>query len=288
MIRVHIWGSRGSITSPGASTTKYGGNTACIQVVGYDDPLPGGASSRDNPQVILDAGTGLTQLRSLLMAGPLGRGKGEAHILLSHFHWDHLVGLPFFTPIFFKGNRIHFHGSEAQKVKASIERLFTSVYSPIKGTENLAADIEYHSLPEEPTQVAGFTVRCSPTNHPGGAMAIRLDYADRSLVYATDHEIGNSEIDSNLVALARGTDLLVLDAQYDRNEITSKVRWGHSSHMESVQLAVKAHARRVVLFHHDPAHDDRTLDRMGLEAQSNAQGSGIEVIVAKDGMLLDL
>ncbi len=288
MIRVHIWGSRGSVASPGAATAKYGGNTACVQVIGYDDPSPGAAARRDTPQVILDAGTGLALLKSVLMSGPLGRGEGQAHLCLSHFHWDHLIGLPFFSPIFLKGNRLHFYGQNEEKVRKSIERLFTSVYSPIKGTENLAASLEYHDLPTKPTDIGGFAVSSAPTTHPGGGLAMRIQYGNRTVVYATDHEIGNTDIDEGLVDLAKGADLWILDAQFDHDEITAKKRWGHSSHIQAVQLALQARVRKVLLFHHDPDHDDRTLDRMGLEAQSEAQGSGTEVIIARDGMILNL
>jgi len=287
MIRVRFWGCRGSVASPGRSTARYGGNTACVHVVGYDSDEPGAAAGPDNPHVILDGGTGLALLQSVLMRGPLGRGKGHAHILLTHFHWDHLIGLPFFAPLFIPGNKVSFYGACAQRVQSSIERLFTSVYSPIKGTEHLAAELEYRKLDPSGENVAGFDVNVANNRHPGGALSIRLDYGDRSVVYSTDHEIGDEAIDDALVELARGADLWIMDAQYRPEQLARHVGWGHSSHIEAVQLALRAKVNKMALFHHKPDHDDHDLDRMGLEAQQEAKAHGLDAVVARDGLVMD-
>ncbi len=139
MIRARLWSTRGSITSPGEANWHYGGNTACVQLSGYQSSEPGAVTHPDNPQLILDGGSGLASLQTRLMKGPCAQGQGELHILLSHYHWDHIIGLPFFVPLLIKGNRIHFYGVSVDDLQTSIERLFTSVYSPVKGVHNVAA-----------------------------------------------------------------------------------------------------------------------------------------------------
>lgn len=290
MIRVSFWGTRGSIVSPGPSTRRYGGNTACVQLVGYREQVPGAAIHARNPLIVLDGGTGLADLQPVLLRGAWGKGKGELHVLLSHYHWDHLIGLPFFAPMFFKGNRVVFYGADDGDLQASIERLFTSVYSPIKGTANLSADITYRRIEQGNTkkEIAGFDVTTAQTCHPTKTLAFRVEDGDSSVVYATDHEAGDEEADRRVVELARGADLLIIDAQYTDEQHRENPGYGHSSHLEAVDLAIAAGAKRVALFHHNPVHDDDTLDRMCGEARERAAGSPVSVLMARDGMVIDL
>ena len=284
MIRLHFWGTRGSIVSPGSNTIRYGGNTSCVQVIGYDSQEPGGSLAHKNSHIVIDGGTGITMLQPTLLKGPWGRGKGELHILLSHYHWDHLIGLPFFAPMFFKGNRVVFYGAEVSSLKASIERLFTSMYSPIKGTKNLSAGIEYREVGPGPTAISGFNVRTHMTNHPAQTLAYRLEYGGVDIVYATDHEAGDEAADKDLIQFARSTDLFIIDAQYTTDQKKDYPGYGHSSHLEAVGLARAAEAKQAVLFHHNPCHDDDTLDKMKQEAVEYASGSGMKVRMARDGM----
>ncbi len=288
MIRIQIFGSRGSIATPGTATAKYGGNTACLTVVGCPHRGPGRASDPEAPRLILDAGTGLALLQPELLAGLSGKGRAELFLLLSHFHWDHLIGLPFFAPLFFSGNRVHLYGPRREAVQESVERLFTSVYSPIQGTQNLAAEVSYHALPRQEAELGGFLVATAPNSHPSECLSIRVRYGETTLVYSTDHEAGDADTDSSLVAFARGADVWILDAQYTPDEYESHRGWGHSSFLDAVALARRAGVRRLVLFHHDPSHDDRTLDRIGLQAQDACRDTGLEVLVARDGMLLEV
>lgn len=288
MIRVRLWGTRGSIASPGRATRRYGGNTPCVQVVGFENNQPGAANRPDNPQLILDGGTGLASLQTTLMRGPWGRGRGELHLLLSHYHWDHLIGLPFFRPMFIKGNRIVFYGSSVEDLRSSIERLFTSIYSPLGGAQNVAADLEYRRLEPDGMEVAGFQVRAVGTQHHVTTRAFRIQYGPHVVVYATDHEAGDRDVDARLVALAQGANLWILDAQFTSEQKLDRQGWLHSSHLEAVKLALEAEVEMVLLFHHDPAHDDSILDRMGLEATEAAAGTKTKVLMARDGMLVDV
>lgn len=289
MIRVHIFGSRGSIATPSLATAKYGGNTSCVWLVGCRHTGPGRASEPDAPRLVLDAGTGLAILQEELMAGPLGRGQGRLSLLFSHFHWDHLIGLPFFAPLFIAGNEIVLYGPSEQAVRESVERLFTSVYSPIQGTQNLAASISYRALPAQESELAGFQVATARNAHPGETLSIRVRFGGRTVVYSTDHEIGiEPSRDEGLVELAQGADLWILDAQYTPEEYQQHRGWGHANFVDAVGLAARAGVRRLVLFHHDPGHDDKRLDSLGLEALSLASESNLDVLVARDGMVVEV
>lgn len=288
MIRVRFWGTRGGIVSPGRATQRYGGNTPCVQVVGFQGGKPGAAMRPGNPHIILDGGTGLASLQMTLMRGPWGQGRGELHLLLSHYHWDHIIGLPFFAPMFVKGNRVVFYGASIKDLRSSIKRLFTSVYSPVKGTQNLSADLEYRRVEPSGMEVAGFQVRAAENRHPSGALTFRIQYGPHVVVYSTDHGAGELEVDSRLVDLARGAHLWILDAPFTQEQRERREGWGHSSHLEAVKLALQAGVETAVLFHHNSEHDDGTLDRMGLEAAKVAAGTRTKVLVARDGMVMDI
>jgi len=286
VIRVRFWGTRGSIVTPGAATQRYGGNTPCVEVIGYEGTEPGAAACLDNHRLILDAGMGLALFQDELLSGPWAKGQGDLCFLLSHLHWDHIQGLPFFTPAFVRGNRLTFYAQSAGAVQESIERLFASVYSPI--AEHLLAQMIYRSLDPRGTVVEGFRVQLAPNHHPGGAFSFRLDYGEQSIVYTADHECRDKEIDGALANLARGADLWILGAFFTDEEKVTHRDWGHSSHVEAVEMAVQAGVRTAVLFHHSPDHDDNYLDQMGREATEQAADSGIEVIMARDGLVIDV
>lgn len=287
MIRLRFWGSRGSIVSPGPETQRYGGNTSCIQVTAFEGTCPGASVDPQNPQLLLDAGTGLAVFQETLL-GRARRGSGEIHLLLSHLHWDHLIGLPFFPPVFIKGNRVIFYGASEQNLKAGIARLFTSVYSPIKGTGNLAAEIEYKEIVREGMEIDRFLVRAVNTHHPSDTLAFRIQYGDISFVYCTDHEAGDPDIDQRLLDLVQGSQLWILDAQYNQEQAVAHKGWGHSSFQNAVELAMRSGVPMAVLFHHNPEHDDETLDRIGEEARKMASNRPTEILMARDGMVVEL
>jgi phosphoribosyl 1,2-cyclic phosphodiesterase len=288
MMRVRLWGTRGSITAPGTATLRYGGNTPCVQVLGYQDGIPGAAYQPDNPQLVLDGGTGLLTLQGALMAGPWGHGEGDLHFLLSHYHWDHIIGIPFFEPMFRQGNRVTFYGLSMEHLRASIERLFTSVYSPLKGAHNVKADLDFQQLDPGGSDVAGFHVRTAHNQHPGGALSFRIQYGPHAVVYSSDHAVGDAAIDAALVDLARGADLWILDAMFTPEERARYRGWGQSSHVEAIELALEAGVRMAVLFHHDPWKDDEVLDQMGFEAAQLTAGTRTQALMARDGMVVEV
>jgi phosphoribosyl 1,2-cyclic phosphodiesterase len=252
VIRLRFWGTRGSTVAPGAYTERYGGNTPCVEVIGYDGCEPGAAARLDNHRLILDAGIGLVPLQDELVSGPWGVGQGDLAFLLSHLHWDHIQGLPFFVPAFVRGNRLTFYAQNAEAVQESIERLFASVYSPIE--ESLLAQLICRSVIPAGMDIEGFRVQSAPNQHPGGALSFRVSHDKEAVVYTTDHECGDSDVDTALVRLAQGADLWILDAAYTEQERAHHRDYGHSSYAEAVEMAARAGVRTAVLFHHDYEH----------------------------------
>lgn len=271
-MRLTFWGTRGSLASPGPDRVRYGGNTLCVEHHG-----PGG-------RLIIDAGTGLVPLGERLAAG----GPAEHHLLLSHFHWDHVLGLPFFVPLFIPGSVVHMYGAEPDRVEETVDRLFHASYSPIKGTENLLAELRYHSLHPDGTDVAGVTVRTSQVCHPAPTIAMRFDGGGRSWVYATDHEAGMDPVaDQALVTLAGGADVLVHDTVFTAAEYPRFRGWGHSSWPDAVALAARAGVRKLMLFHYNPDHDDDELDALVAEAVARAP-AGLAVEPSRDGLTVEV
>lgn len=288
MIRVRFWGTRGSIAAPGPTTRYYGGDTACVELIGFENSQPGAALQPNNPHLLLDAGTGLAALQHTLMGRTWGKGQGDLQFLLSHYHWDHLIGLPFFAPMFVKGNQITFYGDSLSDLQESIERLFTSVYSPLEGVQNVAAALHYRQTNPAGMEIAGFLVQTAENRHPGGALSFRIQYGPHVVVYSTDHEAGDPKVDSRLVEFARGAHLWILDAHFTAQERQYHHNWGHSSHLEAVELARQAGVEMVALFHHNPDHDDQILDRKAREAAEIAAGSQLQILMARDGMVVDI
>ena len=297
-------GVRGSIATPGTATAGAGGNTACLEVVEGDHRL------------ILDAGTGIRLAgRALAARAPLP----PLYLLLTHTHWDHIQGLPFFAPIYDARNQIHIYGPRfpGRPLRDIVLGQFDYPWFPISGVE-LAARLHVHELQEEVFAVGPFTVTTQFMNHPVLTLGYRVQCGTRSLVYTGDHEpcfhLGNlhtpgrspggetmrltrPQIDA-LVATAnrrthdfvRGTDLLVTDAQYTPAEYESKRGWGHSSTRHAVELGEAAGVRRLVLFHHDPDRGDDDLAALEREAQAEARARGVafEVLAAREGLTVDV
>ena len=241
---------RGSIPSPGPSTKLYGGNTSCVHVRCGDEHL------------IFDLGTGVRALGDTLGPGPL-----RATIFLSHYHYDHLQGLPFFTPMFDPANAFTLYGPEreGQGVREILGGQMVQPYFPVSAENAFRAQIDYrHIVAEHALAVGEAQVRTIALNHPGGTLGYRVDYRGRSLVYATDIEHG-TVTDVRLTELSRGADLLIYDAMYTPAEYEGahgKRGWGHSTWEAGVRVANAAEVKTLMLFHHDPARDDRSLTRL--------------------------
>jgi len=273
-MRVIFWGTRGSITTPGPDKLRYGANTACVSLQSGDHRL------------ILDAGLGIVLLADRIMAWRRPKESLELSLFLSHMHWDHVIGLPFFTPVFFQNVSLDIWGRSVEEVKSATERLFTSTYSPINGIQNLGATLTYHAMNAGPVTVGPFQVRSAPASHPSGSLAYRVEAEGKAVVYASDHEAGDPDLDRGLVELARGADVLVHDAQWTLDEEAPYRGYGHSTWSQALECATQAGVRTLVLFHHHHRHDDDALDEIGRDAAAAAP-PGLEVIVARDGLLLE-
>lgn len=261
---IRFWGVRGSIASPGESTARTGGNTSCVEV-------------RCGERVIaLDAGTGLRGLGDALMREAVRTGKSvELTLLLSHLHWDHIQGLPFFAPIYVPGTRIHVAGPAAPELSLR-DALAQQMRPPTFPVlfEDLPSHLETRALRHlSQLQLGDVSVRAAKLNHPGGAvLAFRIDWCGRSVVYATDTE-HYACVDPVLAKLAQGADVLIYDAQYlpeeYRGEVgMSRLGWGHSTYEAGAELAAAAGVGTLVLFHHDPTRDDAGVEALEARAQS--------------------
>jgi phosphoribosyl 1,2-cyclic phosphodiesterase len=292
--RLRFWGTRGSIPSPGPTTVRYGGNTPSIEV-----RTPTGAL------VLLDAGTGIRELGRSLIEGANG-SPITGDIFLTHAHWDHIQGIPFFAPAFQPGNRFTIWG--AKSLAASIRRVVRDQMSPVVfpvAFEELAATFEFRELTDERHASDGFDVRAFPVRHPGGALGYRFmtratgGEADASaaFVYISDNELQASEAGAagdrwraKLVEFIRGARLLIHDAKYTDAEYESHRGWGHSTYGDAVSLALDSGVETLVLFHHSPDRADDELDVRLEECRQVVETSGrtLRVIAAAEGMELQV
>jgi len=275
-LKVTFWGVRGSIASPGPDTMRYGGNTSCVEVQG------GGTS------VALDGGTGLRRLGSDLMKRG---GRVETHLFLSHLHWDHIQGIPFFTPAFIPGNKVTFYGEPkgSLSLKEILEAQMTSPNFPVP-LSIMRSEISFQELePRSELMMGALSVRTAPLNHPNGCLGVRLSYGGRSVVYTTDTEHDLSGVlDENIIELARGADALIYDSMYTDEEFTTRVGWGHSTYSEALRIAEAAQVKHLFFFHHDPEHDDTFLDEQLAHYRPQAEALGIEVDMAREGVSFTL
>jgi phosphoribosyl 1,2-cyclic phosphodiesterase len=286
-LSLRFWGTRGSIPSPGLSTARYGGNTPCIE-------LRTGAGRL----VILDAGTGIRELgRSLLERSNGSAVSGD--IFLTHAHWDHIQGIPFFAPLFKKGNRFTIWGSKS--LQTSIDRVVRDQMSPVVfpvSFEELQARIEFQELAEERRTGNGYEVAAIGVRHPGGALGYRFTTGNvdgHALVYVSDNELSSdARYDDSphwrekLVSFVRGASVLVHDTTYTAGEYRSFVGWGHSTYEQAVELALDADVERLVLFHHRPERTDDEVDRCAENCRAlvASRGRHLDIVAAAEGMTL--
>ncbi len=270
---VRFWGVRGSIPTPSPANLKYGGNTPCVEV-----------RSSAGHLMILDAGSGLRPLGQSL-TGPNG---GEGHpilVFMTHYHWDHIQGFPFFEPLYSPDNSLVVYGftSERTSVDRALGEQMANPYFPVD-LSVLRAKVQYERIGEETREFDGVRVSTRFLNHPQGALAYRIEDGKRVMVFATDHEHGKEPFDSNLRALAENADLLIYDAQYTPEEYQHKAGWGHSTWLEGVRLAREVGVKELILFHHDPGHSDFLIDSIVQEAREHFPN----VHAAMEGMEVDL
>lgn len=265
-MRLRFWGVRGSAATPGPTTVEFGGNTACVELEAPGDEA-----------IVFDGGTGIRELGLKLTSR-------RVHLFLTHFHWDHIQGIPFFVPLYSPANHVTIYSSRfSAPLQAALTGLMAEPYFPVK-FESLGAKIDLVELGSSEIQVGGVTVRCFEANHPQGACGYRIESAGKSAVYSPDREHGHDRLDQVLVDAARGAGALVVDSQYTPEEYESHQGWGHSTWPESIRVARAAGVKRLVLFHHDPSHDDETLRTIETQARHEFP----EAYVAKEGWSVEI
>ena len=267
---VRFWGVRGSIPTPGAMTARYGGNTSCLEVRCGDRLL------------IFDAGTGIRPLGANLDC----LGAVDADIYFTHTHMDHIQGLPFFSSAYKKVNKLRLwagHLKPEYTLKQVLSEMMMEPLFPVP-ISIFGAEITFSDFVcgETLAPSPGVTLRTAPLNHPNRATAYRIEYAGKSICYVTDTEHRPDKPDAAILGLIDHADLVIYDSTYTDEEFPNFVGWGHSTWQEGVRLCTQAKVGRLVVFHHDPSHDDAFMDRVAAAAEAARPGT----IVAREGLIL--
>jgi len=269
-LKVKFWGVRGSIACPSANHIKYGGNTSCLEVKVGDRRL------------VLDAGTGIRGLGQTFLKDDVS----QIHILLTHTHWDHINGFPFFVPAYDPRRSVHIMaghlrgGEGIQNVLAAQmdNPMFPVPLSAMQAKmrfEDFEAGMSFNIYDD-------VHVRTAPLNHPNGATGYRIEHAGHAVCYVTDTEHVPGKMDQNILGLIEGADVVIYDSTYTEEEFPSKIGWGHSTWNEGVKLCREAGAKSMAIFHHDPEHEDDFMDKLGEEAKKEWDAT----FVAREGMEL--
>jgi phosphoribosyl 1,2-cyclic phosphodiesterase len=281
-VRVTVWGCRGSVPTPGPDTVTYGGNTSCLEVALAEDVA-----------LVLDAGTGIRALGFDLQR----RDIRHVHVCLTHLHLDHLEGLRFFAPLWDERTTVNIWGppSHLLTLRERIARYFSPPLFPSE-LRDVPGALTFHDVPRTAWTIGEATITADFVLHPGPTVGYRIELGGATLAYLPDHEpalagpLRPKATDwISGTALAAGADVVVHDAQYFEDEYPHYVGWGHSSVSDAVAFAQAAHARRLVLFHHEPRHSDHALERLEERARELAATNGIAPPeLAREGMVLDV
>ncbi len=293
-MHVRFWGTRGSIASPGPDTVRYGGNTTCIEVRTNDDEL-----------IVFDGGTGIYRLGNELVK----KLPKRTSVFVTHTHWDHIQGFPFFVPLFIPGQKVQFYGTfdpvYDKSLKEILARQMEYCYYPVRESE-LKASIEYTSLKDRQTvEVGGAKVTPVLMNHPVLNLGYLVEADGQRLFFTGDHEplrnfyepgtrdhdeyqeiidIRSASIEDSI----KEVDLVITDSMYTAEEYPGKIGWGHGSFQSCIELADRIDAGRIALTHHEPTRTDDQLDAIGKRIAVEYSHVGPELIIAKEGMVIDL
>lgn len=276
--KLSFWGVRGSTPTVDPATWRYGGNTPCLELM-----------APDGTQFILDCGTGLRMLGSR-WADPDGTRPAQTHILVTHYHWDHIQGVPFFAPLYVSNNEFHFYSFRSKylgpnSLKQVFEAQMATPYFPVDMSAMTAAKKFREVDGGESFKIGENRVTARWLNHPQGCLGYRIETPAGIVAYATDNEPGNPELENSLRELATGADIFINDAQYTPEQLEHTRRgWGHSSWHDGVRIAQQAGAKTLVLFHHDPDSTDRAVDSI----LRNAREEFDSVFAASEGMVITL
>jgi CheY-like chemotaxis protein len=289
-MRVHFWGTRGSIPKPGKTTLRYGGNTSCVEVQAADGTL-----------VVLDCGTGACELGSqLVTSGQVSQG----HLLIGHTHWDHIQGFPFFAPLFMPDNiwKIYAPGGRARQIEASLSGQMSYEYFPIT-LDAMHADVRLHDLTEGYFELGSIRITTQYLNHPALTLGYRLEADGVTLVYATDYEPHSlypldaspttspvHHEDRRHMRFIEGADLLIHDAQYTMHEFPDKSGWGHTPMERAIDYAMQTQVQQLALFHHDPDRHDTAIDQICEQAKQRVAeaDSSLQICAAAEGQVIEL
>jgi phosphoribosyl 1,2-cyclic phosphodiesterase len=307
---VRFWGVRGSYPAPGLQTSRYGGNTSCVSVRVGDGP-----PSDDAPLIVIDAGTGIRRLGKEMMEGEFSSGQGSAHLLVSHTHWDHIQGLPFFAPFYRAGNRFHVYARyrDDTHLRTVFASQSESPYFPVPFDE-VQAGLVFRELNEGARfQIGPVQVSCTRLNHPWIANAYRLECDGYAVCYVTDtapfrdilieqefirtpprpgdplkpaDAAKLQRMRDGVVRLCRNADLVIYDTQFTPEEYVLRPHWGHSCPEDAMEIAREAGAKSVCLFHHAPERTDAQLDE--ILAIQRARNPDLDVIAASEGQAVTL
>jgi phosphoribosyl 1,2-cyclic phosphodiesterase len=274
-MRVKFWGVRGSTPTPQPENMRYGGNTSCVEV-------------RLGDQIfIFDCGTGFRVLGHELEK-EFANKPFAAHVFVSHFHWDHIQGMPFFRPLYENtGNQFVFHSSaRTRRLEQVMAEQMAAPYFPVD-LARMKAKRHFYEIENGCLEMGdGVTLKTAYLNHPQGCLGFRLETKDGILVYATDNEPGDIHFDKNVRKLAEGADILIYDAQYLPEEYAARRRgWGHSHWREAVNVVMESGAKELILYHHDPEHTDAIVDKVVTDARNyypkvRAAAEGMEIELA--------
>ena len=285
-MQIRFWGTRGSLAKPGPSTIRYGGNTSCVEVRAADGTL-----------IILDCGTGAHELGQRLVSDHGGNLTGS--LLISHTHWDHIQGIPFFAPFFVPGNTWDIYAPQgfSETLRTTLAGQMEYTYFPITA-EAFGATLNYHHVSEGCFEIGDVRVYTRFLNHPALTIGYRIEADGASFVYACDHEpharpaaLARADLEGQDLLhceFLRDADLVIHDAQYIAGEYAAKAGWGHSTIEYAVNVCAQAGARKLALTHHDPLRDDAAVDSLLATARSLASNSNLEVVAAYEGLTIDL